>query len=124
MEVHRQRCQDCGGRTFVNIIVRAPGRRQVILVQCHACKELVARYELSGYYHHKKGFESYLKTLSIATESTIDLQESFVKLKEHSPVELQEALAVLEERLKGQETSPHLASDKDSAATAQKKDED
>ena len=81
---------------MTNIIVRAPGKRQVIFVQCKGCGDLVVRYELAEYYHHKKGIESYLRNVAIATESTLDLQDSFVRLKEHSPEELKEALRILE----------------------------
>lgn len=96
MEVYRQECQSCGSHEMMNIIVRAIGKRQVILVRCQGCGDLVARYELAGYYHHKKGIESYLRNVAVAAESAIDLQDAFVRLKERSPLELVEALKVLE----------------------------
>jgi len=66
MEVHRQTCQNCGSRKLKNILVREPGEAERVFVQCHDCKELVARYIIGqgGYYHHGKGFESYIRGLS------------------------------------------------------------
>ena len=49
-----------------DILVREPGESDKVFVQCNDCKELVARYviEPGGYYHHHKGYESYLRGLS------------------------------------------------------------
>jgi len=66
MDVHRQTCQNCGSRNLKNLLVRDPGESDKVFVQCHDCKELVARYIVShdGYYHHGKGFESYIRGLT------------------------------------------------------------
>lgn len=66
MEVHRQTCQNCGSRNMRNILAREPGEPDKVFVQCRYCKELVARYMIGqgGYYHHGKGFESYIRGLS------------------------------------------------------------
>lgn len=66
MEVHRQTCQNCGSRKLRNLLVRASGEPDKVFVQCHECQNLVARYIIShdGYYHHGKGFESYLRGLT------------------------------------------------------------
>jgi len=62
MEVHRQRCQHCGSLDLCNILRRLEGRPTAVFVRCSQCHELVARYELSSYYHHGKGFESWLRS--------------------------------------------------------------
>jgi hypothetical protein len=66
MEVHRQTCQNCGSLKLKNILAREPGEADRVFVQCHDCKELVARYiiDQGGYYHYGKGFESYIRGLS------------------------------------------------------------
>ena len=61
MQVSRQTCQQCGSIEVRNILVREPGQPTVVFVRCVGCRELVAWYQLSGYYHHGKGIESYLK---------------------------------------------------------------
>lgn len=66
MEVHRQTCQICNSRSMKNLLVREPGERDKVFVQCQDCQNLVARYKIShgGYYHHGKDFESYLRGLT------------------------------------------------------------
>lgn len=61
MQVSRQTCQSCGTIDVRNILVREPGQATMVYVRCRQCKSLVASYELSGYYHHGKGIESYLR---------------------------------------------------------------
>jgi hypothetical protein len=61
MEIHRQRCQECGSIDLRNIIVRETGQRTLVYARCSKCLELVARYELHAYYHHGKGLQSYLR---------------------------------------------------------------
>jgi hypothetical protein len=62
MELHRQQCQACGGYDMRDILVREESHPTVIYVRCIGCRSLVARYELSDYYHHGKGIESYLRS--------------------------------------------------------------
>lgn len=66
MEVHRQTCQICGSRKVRNILIREPKTNDKVLVECMECRELVARYVIAkgGYYHHAKGYESYLRGLT------------------------------------------------------------
>ena len=61
MEIHVQRCQFCGSNKMKNILVRQPGDRDRVYVQCHDCEEFVASYIIAprGYYHHGKGYESF-----------------------------------------------------------------
>lgn len=95
MEVHRQTCQSCGSQALRNLVVREPGEPQVVLVACAQCEQLVARYELRGYYHHGKGIEAWLPHVAVSTESSIDLADAFAQLRERAPEELAEALAAL-----------------------------
>ena len=82
MQVHRQRCQACQSTTHNNLIVRKPGQPQVIMVRCTRCKALVAQYELESYYHHGKGFESWLASFRGQHESGRRLLEDFRKVQE------------------------------------------
>lgn len=81
---------------MMNLVVREPGTPPLVLVRCEDCKELVARYELRGYYHHGKGMQDWLRTMPIATESTVDLQDRFARVREEAPRELERALHALE----------------------------
>lgn len=96
MEVHRQQCQACGSREMRNILVRAAGNPQVVLVSCASCAELVGRYELASYYHHGRGFESWLRHLDIPTESALDLAETFESARADALDEYAAALEQLE----------------------------
>ena len=60
MEVHRQRCQACGSTELHNVLRRREGDPQTVFVGCAKCGELVAVYGLAAYYHHGKGFESWV----------------------------------------------------------------
>lgn len=59
------------------LLVRQPGEDQVVLVRCARCRTLVARYELSAYYHHGRGFESWINSFRGAAESGRDLLQRF-----------------------------------------------
>ena len=85
MEVHRQTCQSCGSMDVRNVIVREPGRAQMVYVICAECHELVARYRLSSYYHHGKGLESYLKSMGTdASDSARSHLDEFRTTKEEA----------------------------------------
>ncbi|MGF1512019.1 MAG: hypothetical protein ACFB9M_21215 [Myxococcota bacterium] len=77
MRVHRQQCQACKSRELQNLLVRESGRNDVVMVRCAKCRQLVARYELQSYYHHGKGFESWIRSYRGATESGRALHEAF-----------------------------------------------
>lgn len=66
MEIHRQTCQTCGSRKMRNILVREPKKNDEVVVECLDCRDLVARYIIAkgGYYHHARGYESYLRGLT------------------------------------------------------------
>lgn len=65
MELSRQTCQKCGSRKMKNVLIRQSGDNDMTYVFCADCDELVARYVISygGYYHHNKGFESYINSI-------------------------------------------------------------
>ncbi|MHC4898351.1 MAG: hypothetical protein ACYTGW_14710 [Planctomycetota bacterium] len=82
MEVHRQQCQDCGGNEVNNILVREANLPTVIYVRCASCGDLVARYELSDYYHHGRGIESFLRSkMATVEESGRHMLEMFEESK-------------------------------------------
>jgi len=83
MEVHRQQCQDCGGYAVNNILVRETHLPTVIYVRCASCGDLVARYELSEYYHHGRGIESFLSSrMATVEESGRHMLELFEQTKQ------------------------------------------
>jgi hypothetical protein len=110
MEIHRQTCQKCGSRKLRNILVRADGSPDKVFVQCLGCKNLVARYIIAqqGYYHHGKGFESYLRGLNRGGyfESGKDIQTQFEEVKEICMEEYSEILKALKETEKDLDSDP------------------
>ena len=99
MEVHRQTCQSCGSRRQHNIIARAAGRPMAIFVRCVECEELVAVYEVSRYYHHGKGADSFLRSLGPeAAESGRNVLQSFERAKRDALEWYPKVLAALEEQ--------------------------
>lgn len=95
MEVHRQTCQQCGSIEMRNIVMRQAGKSALVLVRCGSCEQLVARYELKGYYHHGKGFEAWLRNVAVSTESSLDLKDAFANLGQSAEQELESAVAEL-----------------------------
>lgn len=63
MEIHVQKCQHCFSNKLKNILFRESGEPDRVFIQCHDCQRFVASYTISpmGYYHHGKGFESFLR---------------------------------------------------------------
>jgi hypothetical protein len=102
MEIHRQTCQSCKSKKVRNLIVREDGSSDRIYVQCLDCRKLVARYILTeqGYYHHGKGFESYLHGLDRGGhfESGKNIREDFDRTRESVLAEFEEALKALKEQ--------------------------
>lgn len=98
MEVHRQRCQACNGLDMRNILVRQAGHPQVVYVRCLQCDTLVARYALREYYHHGKGFESWLHSYDgNPAESGRGMQGQFEATKKAAEEGYEAALKALEE---------------------------
>ncbi len=100
MEVHRQTCQACGCRQMRNLLYRETGQKDKVFVQCTSCDALVARYVLAqrGYYHHGRGFESYLRSLNRGGhfESAKELKNDFEEVSENSQEEFQRVMDLLE----------------------------
>ena len=103
VETHRQRCQACGSTTLHNILVREPGNPQAVFVQCADCQELVARYQLSDYYHHGKGIDSWLRSLGSGShESGRDFMGEFERVRSKAHADFKTILAAESE---GEENS-------------------
>ena len=109
MELHIQTCQFCGSKTVRNLLVRKGGEEDKVYVQCAQCASLVARYIIAhrGYYHHGKGFESYLRGLNRGGEvmSPKDLREAFEKVEEYCVQEFENIISQLELDADGSPTS-------------------
>ncbi len=103
MEIHRQTCQSCGSKSLRNILVREPGKNDRVFVECRDCDELVARYIISpgGYYHHKKGYESYLRSLMRTGEEQMsgkNLIKQFKNMQEECLERYAKVKAAMEEQ--------------------------
>ena len=70
MKIHVQKCQNCGSKEHKNILARESGEPDRVYVQCQACQEFVASYVIAplGYYHHGKGYESFLRGVTRSGE--------------------------------------------------------
>lgn len=106
MDLHRQTCQNCGGTTHRLTIVRHEGETDKVFVKCADCGEFVARYTIAqrGYYHHGKGFESYLKGMNRGGvyESARDLAAGFDVIVEKAKKEFDEVEEELKRQGKGE----------------------
>lgn len=86
-----------------NILVREPGRAQMVFVRCADCGELVARYRLRDYYHHGKDAESFLRSMgSQAVDSGREQLNEFNRVQEESVAAFEEVLEQL--RSEGKDT--------------------
>jgi hypothetical protein len=102
MEVHRQTCQICGSRKLRNLLLREPKTNDKVIVQCTECKELVARYIISkgGYYHHAKGYESYLRGLTRDGDfmNAKIMENEYLEIKETCEKEFKKVTSYLDEQ--------------------------
>lgn len=100
MELHIQKCQNCGSRELRNILVR--DEDQKVFVQCRSCGSLVARYVLSagGYFHAGKGFESFLRSIERDGDlsSSRDVDDQFRNLEESTESEFKEVVELINEK--------------------------
>lgn len=70
-----------------------------VFVRCCGCRELVACYELSRYYHHGKEADSYLRSLGHEeAESGRRLLEDFKRVKREVLEAYPEVLRALKEQ--------------------------
>ncbi len=97
MEIHRQRCQNCGSLKVQNLLAREQGEADTVYVRCAECGELVARYRLRAYYHHGKGLESFLRTQgSSVSESGREALTEFSRAQDASLEGFEKVKAQLE----------------------------
>ena len=66
------------------------------MVRCAKCRGLVARYELSAYYHHGRGYESWLASFRGQVESGRDLLDRFARVKRRALEQFEKVIAVLQ----------------------------
>lgn len=96
MQVSRQTCQKCGSIDVRNLVVREAQHPTMVYVRCSHCKELVACYELSNYYHHGKGIEAYLRAHGVAAaDSGRQWLAEFTRVQEDALTGYQAALKQL-----------------------------
>ncbi len=101
MQVNRQTCQRCKSINVRNILRREPNRPTVVYVRCANCLELVAYYELSNYYHHGKGIESYLRAHGMhANDSGRRWLADFKRIQDNAVAGYEEVLEQLTEQNK------------------------
>ena len=86
MKIHVQKCQNCQSTNLKNILYRESGEPDRVFVQCNDCQEFVASYVIAplGYYHHGKGYESFLRGVSRSGEfmSGRRIKKLFLQRKE------------------------------------------
>jgi hypothetical protein len=111
MIIHTQHCQFCDSEQMRNILVRKAGESDKVFVQCEQCGAFVASYVIAplGYYHHGKGYESFLRSLHRSGEfmSGRNVQRLFEDRKEQDLEEFQEVLKAIEKK-KGKEDQTDL----------------
>lgn len=101
MQVNRQTCQACGSIEVRNILAREANQPTIVYVRCGQCRELVACYHLSAYYHHGKGLESFLRGQGVAAgDSGRQWLAEFNRVQEDSVSGYQDALQKLAEASK------------------------
>jgi len=104
MVVHTQHCQFCSSERVRNILVRKAGESDKVFVQCLDCGSFVASYLIAplGYYHHGKGYESFLRGLHRSGEfmSGRNVQRLYEDRKDQDLEEFQEVLAALQRKRK------------------------
>ncbi|KAA3640029.1 MAG: hypothetical protein DWQ02_02685 [Bacteroidetes bacterium] len=102
MEIHLQRCQNCQSDEVRNILYRQEGERDRVFVQCAKCNEFVASYKIGpmGYYHHGKGYESFLRGLHRSGEfaSGRKMAQLYSQRKEEESQMFSRALDLLRKR--------------------------
>jgi hypothetical protein len=85
-----------------NILVRNPGDPDKVFVQCGDCQEFVASYVIAplGYYHHGKGYESFLRSIHRSGEfmSGRNVQRMYEERKEKDLAQFEKVLEALEKK--------------------------
>ena len=102
VELHIQHCQACGSDNLKNILYRQTGKADKVYVRCHSCGAFVASYAIAprGYYHHGKGFESFLRGISRGGEfiSGTRMKRLYTEHKEREIETFEKVLRLLKEK--------------------------
>lgn len=102
VELHIQKCQACESDKLKNILYRQTGNADKVYVQCHDCGAFVASYEIAprGYYHHGKGYESFIRGISRGGEymSGSRIKRLFTEHKEREIQNFEQVLELLKKR--------------------------
>jgi hypothetical protein len=102
VELHIQKCQACESERLKNILYRQPGVADKVYVQCHDCDSFVASYTIAprGYYHHGKGYESFIRGISRGGEfmSGSRVKRLYAEHKEQEIQYFERVLKLLKER--------------------------
>ncbi|GAB5554979.1 MAG: hypothetical protein Sapg2KO_45700 [Saprospiraceae bacterium] len=102
VELHIQKCQACESTKLKNILYRQTGRADKVYVQCQDCGAFVASYAIAprGYYHHGKGYESFIRGISRGGEymSGSRIKRLFIEHKEREIQTFEKVLELLKER--------------------------
>lgn len=102
MEIHVQKCQKCGSSNLRNIIYRESGEPDRTYAQCNNCQEFVASYVIApmGYYHHGRGYESFLRGInrSGGFMSGRQLEQLYLTRKNSEETAFKEVLRLLKEK--------------------------
>jgi hypothetical protein len=90
-----------------NILFREAGYPDKVFVQCLDCKSFVASYEIAplGYYHHGKGYESFLRGITRSGEFTSgrNIKNIFVERRDQEIEKFNRVLELLREKLAREE---------------------
>lgn len=104
MEILIQKCQNCESTNLRNIIYRESGEPDRIYAQCNDCDVFVASYVIAplGYYHHGKGYDSFLRGVLRSGEfmSGRKVKDIYLNRKNSEVAAFEEAIRNLEEKEK------------------------
>jgi hypothetical protein len=102
MELHTQQCQNCQSDNLKNILYRKRGKGDKVYVQCQSCGEFVASYTIAprGYYHHGKGYESFLRGIARGGEfmSGSRIKRLYQEHKDREVANFKKVLELLKEK--------------------------
>jgi hypothetical protein len=85
-----------------NILVRKIGESDKVFVKCQSCGSFVASYVIAplGYYHHGKGYDSFLRGIHRSGEfmSGRNIARMFEDRKEQDIEEFKEVLRLIQKK--------------------------
>lgn len=90
-----------------NILFREAGYPDMVYVQCLDCASFVASYEIAplGYFHHGKGYESFLRGITRSGEFTSgrNIKGIFLDRRDQELAKFNRVVELLEEKLAREE---------------------